>query len=277
MSSTPIRLSSRLRHVLTSALALFTFATLVACGTNLDSNVVEFNRRHVEVVETGTGDATVVFESGLGADWTPWDVVATNVARSARVFAYSRPGNGDSDQTTDPRDATHIVDDLRGLLAARGYTPPYVLVGHSFGGTYMELFAKKYPEDVAGLVLVDPRHRDLSAACEEARLDGCIIPASTVASLPSEQRAEFEAFATVPAEIGAAGTFGAYPVRVLTATSHGFSSELEALWQSMLGSLADEASDGQQIIYRGAGHYIQLDRAKDVTDVILSLIPPQGG
>src|SRR5688500_1746383 len=91
-----------------SPLALLPFATLAAC-TNLDSSVVECAGRGVEVVETGVGHATVVFESGLGADWTPWDDVASNVAASARVFAYSRPGYGRSEPTTEPRDATHIV------------------------------------------------------------------------------------------------------------------------------------------------------------------------
>jgi pimeloyl-ACP methyl ester carboxylesterase len=258
-----------------SPLALLPFATLAAC-TNLDSNVVEYDGRHVEVVETGAGSATVVFESGLGADWTTWDAVASKVAKAARVFAYSRPGYGDSEQTTEPRDATHIVDDLRGLLVARGYAPPYVLVGHSFGGTYMELFAKNYPAEVAGVVLVDPRHRDMSAECVAAQLEGCVILPSVAASLPAEQRAEVEGFATIAAEINAAGTFGTYPVRVLTATYHpGFSSDAEALWESLLASLADEAVNGEQIVYPGVGHSIQLERVNDVADVIVSLIPPQ--
>jgi pimeloyl-ACP methyl ester carboxylesterase len=257
------------------ALALLPVATVAAC-TNLDSSVVEYDGRQVEVVETGAGTATVVFEAGFGADWTTWDDVASKVAASARVFAYSRPGYGDSERTTTPRDGTHIVDDLRGLLVARGYAPPYVLVGHSFGGTYMELFAKKYPAAVAGVVLVDPRHRDMSAQCVAAQLEGCVIPPSAAASLPSEQRAELEGFATIAAEIDATGGFGAYPVRVLTATYHpGFSSGAEALWESLLASLADEAADGEQIVYPGVGHSIQLERVNDVTEVILSLIPPQ--
>jgi len=139
----------------------------------------------VEVVERGAGDTTVVFESGLGNDWTAWDTVADEVAEKARVFAYSRPGYGTSDPTTAPRDATHIVEALRALLVARGYAPPYLLVGHSFGGAYMELFAKAYPEEVVGVVLVDPRHRDFATACEQAGLEGCVVPADVVATCRS--------------------------------------------------------------------------------------------
>jgi len=74
----------------------------------------------------------------------------------------------------------------------------------------------------------------------------------------------------------ALGAFGSYPVRVLTATVHGFTPELEALWESMLGSLADEAADGDQQLFVGAGHFLQVERAHEVAQVILSLLPASG-
>ncbi|MFO0615925.1 MAG: alpha/beta hydrolase [Polyangiaceae bacterium] len=257
-----------------SALALLVLM-LGGCGTELNPTIAEVSGRTVEVVETGKGDATVVFESGLGNDWSPWDEVASEVAARARVFAYSRPGYGESDPTTAPRDASHIVEDLRALLAARGYAPPYVLVGHSFGGTYMELFAKAHPDEVSGLVLVDPRHRDFSAACAHAEIDGCGIPESAVDSLPDVQIAEYRAFPQSSGEIAETPGFGHYPVRVLTATSHGLPSEGEALWVSMLGSLADEAEDGEQRVFEGANHNLEVNHAHEVAETILSLLPPK--
>lgn len=242
-----------------------------------EPNPTEDPAREVEVVEYGRGETTVVFEAGFGDDWTPWAMVASEVGRQARAVAYSRPGYGESEPSPDPRDAAHIVEDLRGLLAERGFVPPYVLVGHSFGGTYMELFAKTHPEEVLGLVLVDPRHRDFTTACEDAALEGCVPPASVLASLPQVQIDEYEGFASASDQIGRAGPFGSYPVRVLTATSHAFSPEVEALWQSMHGSLADEAEDGEQIVFTGAGHYLQLERAHEVARVISSLLPASPG
>ena len=232
----------------------------------------EAPERAVEVFEAGAGDVTVVFESGWGDDWTPWQLVADEVATRTGVFAYSRPGYGDSDPTEGPRDAGSIVAELRALLAAHRYAPPYVLVGHSIGGAYMELFAKAHPDDVHGLVLVDPRHRDFSAACAEAGFEECNVPANLLASLPPGQRAEYEAFANTADAIRAAGTFGSYPVRVLTATSHGFAPEVESLWVSMLGSLADEARDGELKVFAGAGHYLQLQRPHEVAEAIVSLV-----
>jgi pimeloyl-ACP methyl ester carboxylesterase len=239
--------------------------------TDLDDDAASLPEPSVEVFEAGEGPRVVVFESGLGNDWSGWEQVAGEVAADARVFAYSRPGYGKSEPTDEPRDASHIVEGLRALLAERHYAPPYVLVGHSFGGTYMELFAKAHPDEVAGLVLVDPRHRDFSRACEDAALTGCGIPAEIVATLPPVQIAEYEAFARSSEQIAAAGAFGAYPVRVLTATSHHFVPEAEALWESMLGSLAGEAADGEQLFFAGAGHVLQVERPHDVAEVISSL------
>lgn len=256
----------------TFAVALLVPAVLSACSTRLTPTLTKVSGRTVEVVEAGKGASTVVFESGFGDDWSPWDDVAAEVALRARVFAYSRPGYGESAPSAEPRDASTIVEDLRTLLEARGFAPPYVLVGHSFGGTYMELFAKAYPEEVVGLVLVDPCHRDFTTACEGAGLRGCTIPDSVVATLPRVQIAEFEAFAGASQEIDTRA-FGPYPVRVLTATSHPWSGAVEALWRSMLGSLAAEAEDGVQVIFNGAGHYLQTERPKKVAREILDLLP----
>lgn len=264
------------RRAFASATAVLALVSWSACSAAHGPSVVQVAGRDVEVVELGSGPATVVFESGLGDGWSPWEATATEVARDAQVFAYSRPGYGRSEATTTPRDAAHIVEDLRALLTARGYAPPYVLVGHSLGGTYMELFAKTHPDEVAALVLVDPRHRDFTTACMDAQLTGCTLPESVLATLPAVQRAEYTDSASAAAQIAAAGTFGDYPVRVLTATSHGVTEALEALWQSMLGELADEAADGEQIVFQGAGHYLQLSHPAEVVEVILSVLPSTG-
>lgn len=254
-------------------LFLFSFLTFTACGTTLTSSLAQVAGRTVEVVEAGSGSATVVFEAGLGADWVTWDPVANDVSAHARVFAYSRPGYGRSEVSAEPRTATRIVEDLRALLSARGFTPPYVLVGHSFGGSYMELFAKTHPEEVAGLVLVDSRPAGFGTACVEAGVSGCSIPASAVAALPAHERAEVEAFAGVADELRGAGAFGPYPVRVLVASSHSLSREGEALWVSMQRATAAEAADGVAEVFTGAGHNLHRERPREVVKVILSLLP----
>lgn len=244
------------------------------CGSTVPARIETIDGHDVEIATAGSGGAaTVVFEAGLGDDWTSWDTVANQVAQHTRIFAYSRPGYGASSPATTPRNARQIVEELRALLAHEGYRPPYVLVGHSMGGTYMELFAKAYPDEVTGAVLVDPRHRDFLATCEAAGLDSCGIPDHLLATQAASEIAEYQAFALASDEIRGAGTFGAYPVRVLTATDHPVSPAREELWATMLGELAAEASNGEQIMVPGAGHYIQLDRPAVVVQAILDVVP----
>lgn len=99
--------------------------------------------------------ATVVFENGSRATLDGWDKVLDAVSPGATVFAYNRPGYGQSEATAAPRDGATIVEQLRSTLRQKGLAPPYVLVGHSLGGLYMQLFARRYPDEVKGLVLVD--------------------------------------------------------------------------------------------------------------------------
>ncbi len=258
---------------MTHAHHLLTAVFLAACGSTIPARIETIDGHDVEIAAAGDGSATVVFEAGLGDDWTSWDAVAADVAHHARIFAYSRPGYGASTPATTPRDPRQIVEELRALLAHEGYAPPYVLVGHSFGGTYMELFAKAHPDEVAGAVLVDPRHRDFLARCEAAHLDSCGIPEPLLETQAASTIAEYHAFPLGSDEIRTAGTFGTYPVRVLIATDHPVSPAWESLWTSMHGELAAEASNGEQIIVRGASHYIQLDRPDVVVDAILETLP----
>ena len=247
---------------------------VAACASTVPATVDTFNGRQVEIATAGSGGpATVVFEAGNGADWTSWDEVASEVADHTRIFAYSRPGFGVSDPTTTPRNAQTIVEELRALLAYEGYSPPYVVVGHSMGGTYMELFAKAYPDEVVGVVLVDSRHRDFLETCEAAKLDWCGLPEPLLQQQATAAIAEYRAFETASEEISAAGSFASYPVRVLTATDHSVSPAREALWESTNASIAAEATNGKQIIVRGSDHFIQLERPEVVVDAILETLP----
>ena len=244
---------------------------LLAC-THLDPEVVAFDGRDVEIATIGTGPSTVVFESGLGDDWSRWDKVAFDLSADARVFTYSRPGYGRSDDATTPRDPAQIVAELRGLLTEQGFAPPYILVGHSFGGTYMELFARSQPSEVSALVLVDERPVGFLDECERQRLDLCGIPSDDLERQSDVVQAEYNAFPLAAAEM--TGAFGEYPVRVLTSTeSPGASDARMALWASMQGEIAAEAPDGEQTVFEGAGHYLQIERRDEVSAAIRAVLP----
>ncbi len=104
----------------------------------------------------GEGDRTVLFDSG-GSDWSViWALVQPEAARGARACAYDRAGLGYSDPFFMPRSPMAIVEDMHALIHASDMKRPLVLVGHSLGGFNVKLYAAMYPQDVAGLVLVDP-------------------------------------------------------------------------------------------------------------------------
>jgi len=108
----------------------------------------------------GHGEPTVVFQSGLGDGKDVWARVLPEAAKRHTVLAYDRPGYGASPKTTAPRDPCTVAEQQHQLLAKLGLKPPYVLVGNSLGGLYQYVYAKLYPQEVAGLVLLDPTHPD---------------------------------------------------------------------------------------------------------------------
>jgi len=104
----------------------------------------------------GQGNRTVIFDAG-GSDWSViWALVQPGVAPRARACSYDRAGMGYSDPSDEPRSPIAIVEDLHKLIRAAKIDTPLVFVGHSLGGFNVKLYAALYPEDVAGLVLVDP-------------------------------------------------------------------------------------------------------------------------
>jgi pimeloyl-ACP methyl ester carboxylesterase len=115
------------------------------------------NGRQVEslTLRHPTSEDVVVFESGSRSTMDKWGTVPERLAADASVFVYNRPGYGRSEVAATPRDGRTIVEELRSVLRAKGLKPPYVLVGHSLGGLYMQLFARTYPDEVKALVLVD--------------------------------------------------------------------------------------------------------------------------
>ena len=139
---------------------LFLIGVLVisGCASIPDSRTDRFGERRVEYALAGKGAPAVIFESGLGGTMDWWAKVFPEVAKETTVFAYNRPGYGESERAVTARDGDHVVDELRALLKSRNLRPPYVLVGHSLGGLYMQLFARRYPDEVAALVLVDSTH-----------------------------------------------------------------------------------------------------------------------
>jgi pimeloyl-ACP methyl ester carboxylesterase len=109
---------------------------------------------------SGTGSPAVIFESGFGMTLNAWALVQPSVAELTRACSYDRPGYGWSDEPPDPRTGKLETADLHRALSNAGIPGPYVLAGHSMGGGQVRLFASRYPNDVAGMVIVASGHED---------------------------------------------------------------------------------------------------------------------
>ena len=105
--------------------------------------------------EVRASQPTVILEAGVGDFSVEWSLVQPGVAQYARVCSYDRAGDGWSDLGPHPRTLRQIVYELRTLLDKGGVKPPLVLVGHSYGGWLVRLYASTYPAEVAGMILVE--------------------------------------------------------------------------------------------------------------------------
>jgi pimeloyl-ACP methyl ester carboxylesterase len=166
---------------------------------------------------SGSGGPTVVLENGLGATSPSWTRITVEVSRTTRVCAYDRAGQGWSDDATGPQDGLAVAADLHTLLERAGEAGPYVLVGHSAGGAYVMTYAAQYPDEVAGMVLLDSMspyqftslpdfateysmmRRMVAVLPSLARLGVAqVLPSSVYSSLPEPAASQVRAFATSP-------------------------------------------------------------------------------
>lgn len=204
---------------------------------------------------------TILFDSGSGDDSTVWNAVAPQVSKFARVVIYDRAGLGKSDPKPGnaPITSQDSVDALRLLLKKENIKPPYILVGHSRGGLNMQLFAQKYPNEIAGVVLIDSVSR-------EQEFHDPDPPKS------SNYYREAITFDESRSQVKHSEPFPAVPLIVLTATKQHGSEQQEELWQKWQHGIAQLSPKSIQIYAWGSGHYIQKQQPQLVIDAIYSMI-----
>lgn len=221
------------------------------------------DRRHLQV---GTGEPVVVFENGLGGSWGTWKFVQEEVSQHAETFSYNRAGYKGTPRPDGTRNASTVVSELRTLLTQRGLSPPYVLVGHSLGGLYVQYYARNFPDEVAGLVLVDSSHWDQSARMPRRGLSGvvgAVISEVLVWGIASD---EADAFELTQREVRESPPLRPMPLTVITAGLQG------ELWQDLQRELAAQLPDSQHTIAERSGHLIQQDQPELVSSAVRDIV-----
>jgi pimeloyl-ACP methyl ester carboxylesterase len=148
-------------------LLAFTGATYQAIGTRANAHhspeagrLVDIGGYRLKINCTGKGSPTVILEAGLGDVSIEWKRVQPEIAQFSRVCSYDRAGYGGSDAGPMPRTSAQIAKELHALLQNAGEAPPYLLVGHSFGGYNVRVFNGNNQDEVVGVVLVDATQED---------------------------------------------------------------------------------------------------------------------
>lgn len=159
--------------------SLFAIGSAIAAASNADTDLIEDtyavpgelvrlgDGRALNLRCSGEGATVVLLEAGGNADSTTWYRVQPRLAALTRVCAYDRAGYGFSDEGPLPRDLDAYVADLHALIEAAHIPVPVLLVGHSLGSNIVRSYAQRYPQQVAGLVLVDPSEHGADAQMPE--------------------------------------------------------------------------------------------------------------
>jgi pimeloyl-ACP methyl ester carboxylesterase len=207
-----------------------------ALGETTDSHAVPSTGRLIDVGGhklylscVGSGSPTVVLEPGAGGTSSQVGWITPDVAARTRVCVYDRAARGWSEPADTPQDGAQIATDLHTLLHRAGETGPYVLAGHSFGGLYVRIFAAHYPDEVAGLALIDS-----TASKEPAR--SVVVPAERSSDDPLGR---IPMVASLAARVGVARLLGQLDWGELPPDSRAEirTSNARASW---LGSTIDE-------------------------------------
>ncbi|WP_333597238.1 alpha/beta hydrolase [Chryseobacterium flavum] len=126
-----------------------------------DGKLVDIDGHKMHYLQKGSGGPTVVFETGFDpAGHLQWYHIQQDLSKSYTTFSYDRSGLLWSERGEQPKTGEKMAEELHRLLEKANTPKPYILVGHSFGGTLIRFFVKKYPEDIVGIVLVDSQYPD---------------------------------------------------------------------------------------------------------------------
>ena len=235
--------------------------------------MVNVDGRNVRIRAEGTGSPAVIFESGFGSDGVnSWTSIFPDVAKMTRAFAYDRAGLGKSDPVAAPRTYNAIASELHAVLQSRKIAPPYILVGHSYGGALVRAFYGLYPSEVSGIVFVDPMTESLinenkgTVALQEATMGNA--PPGVRAEwdfLKTESLHDFPLLSAVPKPN--------VPMALLVSRINRPEGWAKAV-MAQYGPWIRDREDSSMIVTANSSHYIHRDQPELVIGAIRSMLFP---
>ena len=260
-------------------------------------NFVNVGSHSLHAVVSGKGSPAVVFDGGIGTASDEYRQIQDRISSAATMVTYDRAGYGASDGGPLPRDSRTESGELRVLLAELGIDPPYILVGHSLRGLNVEVYADLYPEEVAGMILLDPpplsfllgqEYPQLGSMAQQMTDQWQGIADRGFHSAIGQERAEavyFQMLASEHREMFAASarqaasieSFGSIPLVVVASgvPNQVFGIDAEAFqtyWAAQSKVLSEKSAHGLFIHARPSTHRLHDDAQDLVVDTILSML-----
>ena len=274
--------------------------TISACRANRNQEIdklVSIGTHSLHIRCQGQGSQTVVIDTGVGDTLERWETLQSEIAEFAHVCTYDRAGYGSSEPGPLPRHSQRLADELQQLLGNAGIQGPYLLVGHSLGGLTMQVFADRYPNQVAGLILLDPSPRrfitgqafpELYQMLEDQARELQNLADAAHQSNDPEAQAQanyleaiaFEHTALIvesASQVAAIESFGDIPLVVIGSgiPNPAFGSDgaaFQKFWIEQNQELADKSTNGRFVLAEKSSHYIHEDAPDLVLDAIREMM-----
>ena len=229
---------------------------------------------------SGAGTQAIVLVSGAGVSLQGWQPLYPGIEKLGRVFGWNRFGMQGSDPPPARQTGALVLGSLRELLGYAGLEPPYVLVAHSLGGLFANLYARLYPQEVAGVLFLEAAHPDDHAVLQqhEAQLVRMLARMLVLPPLLLRRNVhtELACVEDTVREIASAGDFPPVPVRVVTG---GLTPRAWLMSPAAVGArranqqaLARLSPLGDQVVAQRSGHFPQLTEPRLVLRVLRDLV-----
>ncbi|MBX2917042.1 MAG: alpha/beta hydrolase [Cyclobacteriaceae bacterium] len=271
---------------LPAVLPVFTLAIaamLVGC-TNKSDRFVEIDGHRQHILDKGEGSPVVIFITGAGADLKDFDMVQSEIADYTRTLSYDRAGIGLSEELDNERTVDHFASELHQILEHEKIEPPYVLVGHELGGFIVRWFAHAYPNQVAGMVLIDPAYegfmdslRNTRSAEQRRRMKDMVDLG--IINKPKASRKELEHLEKDEALMRRAQLSVTIPITMLTSgrfsnaeRDQGASAEDITRWVQFHERLKEQAPQLKHIVTERSGSRIHQEEPELVIAEIKTLL-----
>ncbi len=246
----------------------------------VDKRVTTINGAALEYVVAGSGTPAIVLLNGAGGPLEGWVRLLASLEAVSTVVAYNRLGIGQSSKPSEPQTGDVVVSTLRALLESLDVHPPYILVGHSLGGLFVNLFARTYPSEVGAVVFLDSAAPADSTLIEEHGTGTQRFMQGVVdAVFGRDQLGEAACVPETVEMIARAGPFPPVPVVVISGDRppRGVPPAVRAARTRNQEGLVALSPLGEHVVASKSGHFPQISEPGLVSEAIRSVVERVGG